>query len=127
MEFKSEIIEILKSYIYIYSDPDTKIPFYIGKDKANRCFEHLKDESETKKVEKLNELKKVEYAFSVFQGIVKEVYKIERWHPAGTLEYKYRDIIDYIGANRWEFEGSIAQESIRSKYVGKSIRQYVSK
>jgi len=35
---------------------------------------------------------KVDYAFSLFQGIVLEVYKIDQWHPAGTLEYETRRI-----------------------------------
>ena len=229
MEFTPEIIERLKHYVYIYSDPDTQVPFYIGKGNGNRCFQHLSDESESNKVRKLIELKnsgkkpsiellryglsdneatlleaalidfvgianltnkvrgihsrsfglisvdeiiaiytakdvnvedkvmlikinklyhskmseqelyeatrgiwklgerreQAEYAFSVFQGIVREVYSIGKWHPAGTLEYQFRELSDYNG--RWEFEGNVASEYIRKKYVRKSIRQYISK
>jgi len=215
----------------MYSDPDTNLPLYIGKGNGNRCFQHLNDDSESKKVQKLKDLKEsgkkpiiellrygltdneatlleaamidfvgidnltnkvrgihsrsfgrfsvneilqnyeaedvdveenvllikinqlyrrnmseqelyeatrgiwvvgkkrnqVDYAFSVFQGIVKEVYKIEKWHPAGTLEYQYRDILDYMGDNRWEFEGKVVSDDIRCKYLGKSVRQYIAR
>jgi len=57
MEFPSEIIDELKSYVYVYCDPDTKLPFYIGKGKANRCFQHLFDDSETEKVDKIRQLR----------------------------------------------------------------------
>ena len=33
---------------------------------------------------------KAEYAFCVTSGIVHEVYRIEEWYPAGTLDYKTR-------------------------------------
>ena len=32
------------------------------------------------------------YAFAHFEGIVREVYEIEQWHPAGTLEYETREL-----------------------------------
>lgn len=32
------------------------------------------------------------YAFALFEGIVREVYEIEQWHPAGTLEYETREL-----------------------------------
>lgn len=58
VEFGPEIIDEIKSYVYVYSDPDTQEPFYIGKGQGNRCFQHLVDQSESAKVLKLNELKK---------------------------------------------------------------------
>ena len=60
---------------------------------------------------------KVEYAFSLFQGIVLEVYKIDQWYPAGTLEYKTRDSAALKQEGRWEFSGKVA-EDIRGEYVG---------
>ena len=55
-EFSPEIIEELKSYVYLYSDPNTDEVFYIGKGKGNRCFEHLLEESNSNKVNKIKEL-----------------------------------------------------------------------
>jgi uncharacterized protein len=56
-EFVSNAIDQLKYYVYIYSDPDTKIPFYIGKGKGNRCFNHLFQNGESEKIKKLQELR----------------------------------------------------------------------
>ena len=63
---------------------------------------------------------KVEYAMALFQGIVLEVYRIEKWYPAGTLKYNTRDSLDFKSSGRWEFSGSIA-EHIRDEYIGFSV------
>ena len=61
-----------------------------------------------------------EYGMAVYQGIVREVYRIESWHPAGTLPYETRDAKDFIGSGRWEFAGYIATD-IRDEYIGNSV------
>ncbi len=61
-----------------------------------------------------------EYAFSLFQGIVLEVYNIDQWYAAGTLEYKTRDSSTLKVDGRWEFSGRVA-EDIRGEYVGFSV------
>ena len=48
-EFVKNAIDELQYYVYIYSDPETKIPFYIGKGKGNRCFNHLFQTGESEK------------------------------------------------------------------------------
>ena len=55
-KFSSKTIEALGSYVYVYSDPDTKKPFYVGKGKGNRVFQHLWDDSESEKVQKIKEI-----------------------------------------------------------------------
>lgn len=40
-EFSKKTPENPGYYVYVYSNPDTKIPFYIGM--GNRCFDHLND------------------------------------------------------------------------------------
>ena len=55
--FSNKTIEALGYYVYVYSDPDTKKPFYVGKGKGNRAFNHLIDQSESDKVKKLAEIK----------------------------------------------------------------------
>jgi hypothetical protein len=62
-----------------------------------------------------------EFAMAVYQGIVREVYQIEDWLPAGSLEYKTRDSSSFKISGRWEFKGSIAENEIRSLYVGSSV------
>ena len=57
---------------------------------------------------------------AVYQGIVREVYRIDQWHPAGTLEYRTRDSSDFRDSGRWEFSGEVARE-IREEYAGFSV------
>lgn len=74
---------------------------------------------------------KADFAFAVFKGEVKEVYKIISWHPAGTLKYYSRIINSFLEKNdmgkRWEFDGVVAEEEIRKKYVGQSVKQFFQK
>ena len=63
---------------------------------------------------------KAEYAMAVFQGIVREVYCIKWWYPAGTLKYQTIMETDVKVPDRWEFEGEIAY-NIRDEYVDFSV------
>ena len=56
-KFSAKTIDELRYYVYIYSDPDTHKPFYVGKGKGNREFDHLTDTSDSEKVKYLNRLK----------------------------------------------------------------------
>ena len=67
------------------------------------------------------------FGLSVFRGIVREVYRIHRWLPAGTLQYRTRDSKAFKGSGRWEFEGSRAEADVRDRYLGKSVRRYQAK
>jgi hypothetical protein len=51
--------------------------------------------------------------------VVREVYRIDRWHPAGTLQYETRDDAPEY-PDRWEFEGKVAQE-FSDRYVDRSV------
>ncbi len=223
-KFPPEVSEQLKSYVYLYSNPLDGKPFYVGKGIGNRVFSHLEEESDTKKVEKIKELRsegrepKIEIlrfglndnqaalleaavldllglndltnkvrgqhsrsfgrvtvdelllkktakpaiiehrtllitinrlyrsdmsaqelleatrgiwklgkrregakiAMAVYQGIVREVYHIKSWHPAGTLIYQTRDSAKFKDSGRWEFDGEVA-EDLREQYLRKSV------
>ncbi len=69
---------------------------------------------------------KVEYAFCVIKGEIIRIYKIHQWHPAGTLEYKYRSKEEVNVEGRWEFEGERC-EQLEKEYSGISIASYFSK
>jgi len=63
---------------------------------------------------------KAELALAVYQGVVREVYRIKRWHAAGTLDYATRDASGLRGSKRWEFEGEVAKD-VRKKYIDHSV------
>ncbi len=72
----------------------------------------------TRGIWKLGErCKAAEYAMAVYQGIVREVYRIDEWHDAGTSTYQTRDTSEFIGSGRKEFSGDVASD-IRDAYVG---------
>lgn len=65
---------------------------------------------------------KADLVFAVVDGIVVEVYRVSRWHPAGTTAYasgRQISIEDYAG--RWEFTGVVAEPPVRNKYTGCSV------
>lgn len=69
---------------------------------------------------------RAEYAFAVYRGIVRQVYRIDDWYPADTLPYETRDLTDRNKSGRWEFKGTVADD-VRDDYVGKSVRSYLGK
>jgi hypothetical protein len=63
------------------------------------------------------------FAFAVIDGVVLEIYAIDHWQPAGTSSYQTRK--DVAVPHRWEFVGRVAPESVRSRYVGRSVKSYL--
>ena len=55
---------------------------------------------------------KAKYAIASYRGLVREVYKIEKWQPNG---------------DRWEFDGNVAEDKIRDKYLNQSLSIYIKK
>jgi uncharacterized protein len=77
--------------------------------------------------------RKVKYGFSVYKGIIQEVYEIHDWYKAGTTfsvrtnnENINRDANEVL-EKRYEFIGNIAEEKIRNKYKYKSVEHYFNK
>ena len=64
------------------------------------------------------------YAYATHKGVVKEVYEIHSWVPAGTQEYFTRELEHIKGwQDRWEFVGRKAPDDIRKRYVGNIIEK----
>lgn len=63
---------------------------------------------------------KADYVFSVYKGMIKEVYKVKEWLPAGMILRPTLPDAE-TPADRFEFVGEIAEENIRDKYIEKSI------
>ena len=49
--------ERLGYYVYLYVDPRTNEPFYVGKGQGERALAHLADTSESRKVERIKEVR----------------------------------------------------------------------
>ena len=63
-----------------------------------------------------------EYAYATFKGVVKEVYEIHDWVPAGTQEYFSRNFdLNRINKAKYEFVGKKAPDELRDKYLGKML------
>lgn len=70
---------------------------------------------------------KVELAFAVYEGVVREVYRVTQWLPAGsTFNYRWKGR-GFEREGRWEFVGVIAEAHLRDRYlngfVGDHFRQ----
>lgn len=65
----------------------------------------------------------VKYAMAVFDGVVREVYTVEQWFPAGTT-FSSRDPEGVIEEGRWEFVGRRAEARVRNKYRLKSVAMH---
>jgi hypothetical protein len=62
------------------------------------------------------------HAYATFHGVVKEVYEIHSWVPAGTQEYFTRGLNpERLENARWEFVGRKAPKDVRDIYVGKIL------
>jgi len=70
---------------------------------------------------------KAQYGLAVFGGVVREVYEIQSWHPALTNAYETRGLEHHDVTGRWEFLGAVADEEIRGRYRGRSVRHYFRK
>ena len=72
----------------------------------------------------------VQYAFAVFEGVVKEVYKIKSWQQAPNAKFKtnihYQNRPKKVleDERRWVFAGGVAEEKVRSQYKDKSVKAY---
>ena len=65
------------------------------------------------------------YAFAVYEGIVREVYAISQWLPAGST-YSARNPHGVRTRSRSEFVGTLADDRLRRKYRDKYVGHYFS-
>jgi hypothetical protein len=113
---------------YAAKPVDVEVPALLIR--INRLYRHnmtaLELYEATRGVWKLSaRCNKAQYAFAVFEGLVREVYVIESWHAAGTTPYATRDASQLKRADRREFVGHVADATVRDAYVGRSVaRQF---
>jgi len=70
---------------------------------------------------------RAQLALAVFKGVVREVYTIQSWHPAGSTPYLTRDRAEVDKTGRWEFIGQKAPDSIRARYLNRSVASYFAR
>lgn len=68
----------------------------------------------------LKRARQAEYALSVYQGIVREVYEIDQWLPAGSVPRPTLPDAEVPG-DRYEFTGKVAENRIRNRYIDQFI------
>jgi len=57
-KFPKRVFADLGWYVYLYIDPQTDAPFYIGKGKGNRVFDHLTDKGKSRKARRIKEIRR---------------------------------------------------------------------
>jgi uncharacterized protein len=62
-----------------------------------------------------NKISTIKYALAEYKGLIVEVFKTSNWYQVETLDKNGQPKI------RWGFNGDMAQEDIRSKYVNTSV------
>lgn len=63
----------------------------------------------------------VELAMAVFEGVIREVYRVSAWLPAGsTFAHQHKGrCVERPG--RWEFVGVVAEDEVRARYVNRYV------
>ncbi len=121
----------LKELITYYAATPVEIDDRVLLIRISKLYRHGMSATElyeaTRGVWKLGQRReRAKYAFAVFEGIVREVYQIKNWHPAGTNHYETRSKADVTLPGRWEFLGQVASDEIRDKYIDRSVTKYLT-
>lgn len=59
---------------------------------------------------------RVNFAMAVYEGVIREVYRITSWLPGGTTFNSRFGGVRHDRGARWEFVGVIAEDEVRRKY-----------
>jgi uncharacterized protein len=62
--------------------------------------------------EKLN---KIKFALSEYRGLIVEVFEVDEWYEVPVVDKNGKQKI------RWGFNGKVASDEIRNKYINKSV------
>ncbi len=65
--------------------------------------------------------RRVEYAFAVFEGVVREVYRIKDWLDGGSTFTVQRGGRAVLKRGRREFVGTLADDKIRKRYINRYV------
>jgi len=105
---------LLRELIVYYAAKPVRVRDPVILIRINRLYRHGMDVralyEATRGVWRVNATRAqgAKYAFAVFEGVVREVFRIEQWHRAGSTPYATRRDVQVPG--RWEFTGTIASQ-----------------
>jgi hypothetical protein len=78
----------------------------------------------------------IEYTMAVHRGVIREVYRVAAWLPANSTMTALGTTSNISGGEqigddielgeRYEFVGRIAESSVRRRYLGRSVRHYLT-
>lgn len=67
----------------------------------------------------------MKYVLAVYEGVVREVYEVDKWQPAQIGGFLSRtDLVPEDAKGRIEFVGKVAPEAIRQKYLLGDVTAY---
>src|SRR2546425_8786878 len=64
---------------------------------------------------------RAQYAFAVYQSVIREVYEIDQWFLAGSTPYQRRQFTPADLQKRYEFIGNVAPDEVRDKYLNRRM------
>ena len=73
---------------------------------------------------KIESVDSAKYALAVYKGEVVEVYAIDYWCHASKLNRETLPYNPQRENNRIGFSGSVANQEVREKYIGRSVKSF---
>lgn len=123
MRFDESTFQKLQYYVYALIDPRDKKPFYVGKGKGNRVFDHLecalKNPTTSDKYEKIREI--INYGFIVKHVIIKhgltekEAFQVESSLIDYSIFFDHKLSNEVLGHNSID-NGLMSSDEVIRKY-----------
>lgn len=76
---------------------------------------------------RIDSVSNAKYALATVHGEVVEVYKIDYWVPAPALKRETIPFDAEVEKGRIGFFGTVAEQKVREKYIGKSVKNFFKK
>jgi len=124
--FAQSVIEEIDAYVYLLLYPDTRKPFYVGKGRGNRVFQHalnaLESPTATDKLETIRNIiasgKRVEYRIVRHRMSDEAAFEVE----SALIDYiGFEDLLNDVRGHHTTERGLMTVEEIATKYNAKKI------